>query len=168
MSQQMRMALVFWVIFGAAASVWIYDIWDSFEPAGELEAGFGLWDDHGEALKGGPEIKGGIIVDGNWVESPRPTYEESHYRIASWYGERFAGRQTTSGRPYDPDEFTAAARDIPLGTVLRVTRQLVVYVVVDDRGPFIQGRSIDLSRAAAEALGMVDVGVAEVLVEVVR
>jgi rare lipoprotein A len=91
---------------------------------------------------------------------------------ASYYADKFAGRSTASGAPYEPRGFTAAHRSLPFGTVLRVTRVdggQVVYVRVTDRGPFgPRGRILDLSRAAAEQLGMVRAGVVKVKAEVVE
>lgn len=85
---------------------------------------------------------------------------------ASWYGPRFNGRRTASGERYNMHELTAAHRTLPFGTVVRV-RSLVngkeVDVRITDRGPFSRGRVIDLSRAAADALGMLDLGVKDVL-----
>jgi len=88
---------------------------------------------------------------------------------ASYYSDEFAGRATASGVAYQPDEFTAAHGSLPFGSVLRVVRidgGQTVYVRVTDRGPYgARGRVIDLSRAAAEALGMLRAGVIKVRVE---
>lgn len=85
---------------------------------------------------------------------------------ASWYGPRFNGRRTASGERYNMNELTAAHRTLPFGTRVRV-RSLVngkeVEVRITDRGPFSRGRVIDLSRAAAEAIGMLGLGVKDVL-----
>jgi rare lipoprotein A len=85
---------------------------------------------------------------------------------ASWYGPRFNGRRTASGERYNMNELTAAHRTLPFGTLVRV-RSLVngkeVDVRITDRGPFSRGRVIDLSRAAAEAIGMLGLGVKDVL-----
>lgn len=90
---------------------------------------------------------------------------------ASYYSDALAGHPTASGELYRPLALTAAHRKLPLGTVLRVTRSdgtRVVYVRVNDRGPYGSKRRIlDLSRAAAEALGMLRAGVLEVRAEVV-
>ena len=90
----------------------------------------------------------------------------------SYYSDAFAGRSTASGAPYEPRGFTAAHRNLPFGTVLRVIRVescQSVYVCVTDRGPFgPRGRILDLSRAAAERLGMVRAGVAKIKIEVVE
>lgn len=91
--------------------------------------------------------------------------------IASWYGGDFHGRLTASGARYDQFKLTAAHRLLPLGSVVRVTNAengRAVEVVINDRGPFIKGRIIDLSYAAAEQLGGVDPGTLPVVVEVIR
>ncbi|HEX6277563.1 MAG TPA: septal ring lytic transglycosylase RlpA family protein [Polyangiaceae bacterium] len=92
---------------------------------------------------------------------------------ASYYGKAFAGRKTASGETFEPARYTAAHRSLPFGTVLRVTRlqkkQSVVYVRVNDRGPFGKKRRIiDLSEAAAGELDMLRDGVCEVRVEVLE
>ena len=75
--------------------------------------------------------------------------------VASWYGARFAGRKTASGERFDPDQYTAAHRTLPFGSRVRVTHDgRSVVVRINDRGPFHDGRVIDLSRAAAEDLGI--------------
>ncbi|NMA55608.1 MAG: septal ring lytic transglycosylase RlpA family protein [Firmicutes bacterium] len=84
---------------------------------------------------------------------------------ASWYGPRFHGRPTASGEIYDQNVHTAAHRTLPFGTLVVVTNPAsgkTVLVRINDRGPFIAGRSIDLSRAAARELGMEAAGVADV------
>ena len=90
--------------------------------------------------------------------------------MASWYGEDFHGWMTANGEIYDMEALTAAHRTLPLGTEVRVTnaengRQ--VHVRINDRGPYLYGRVIDLSLAAARELGMVENGVAAVQIEVV-
>lgn len=84
---------------------------------------------------------------------------------ASWYGREEAGRRTSSGIIFDPHRLTAAHRNLPLGTCVRVTRltnhkHIIVRVI--DRGPFVRGRLIDLSEAAAERLEMTKDGLATV------
>ena len=82
--------------------------------------------------------------------------------LASWYGERFHGRTTASGAPFDMYAFTAAHKTLPFGTKVRVvhgeTKKSVV-VTITDRGPFAEGRVIDLSYAAAKDLGMIEAGI---------
>jgi rare lipoprotein A len=87
--------------------------------------------------------------------------------VASWYGERFHGRRTASGEPFNMHELTAAHPTLPFGTRVRVRnldngREVVVRI--NDRGPFSRGRVIDLSRAAASVLGFVQAGTARVSV----
>jgi rare lipoprotein A len=77
---------------------------------------------------------------------------------SSWYGNEFHGRPTASGEMYDQYGFTCAHRTLPFGTWLRVTfRRRSVIVRVNDRGPFVKGRILDLSRGSAEAIGLTGV-----------
>lgn len=81
--------------------------------------------------------------------------------IASWYGGKFHGRQTASGETYNQNALTAAHRSLPFGTKVRVTNTSTgnsVVVRINDRGPFVGGRVIDLSRAAASSLGIGGLG----------
>ena len=87
--------------------------------------------------------------------------------IASFYSDT----QTASGEKFDANELTAAHRTLPFGTRLRVTNVSTgksVTVRVNDRGPYVHGRSVDVSYAAAQALGMVGQGVAKVKLDVVQ
>jgi rare lipoprotein A len=89
--------------------------------------------------------------------------------LASWYGPGFAGRRTANGEVCDPSQLTAAHKELPFNTLVRVTNQWnkqSVVVRINDRGPFRPGRIIDLSRAGAEAISMVGAGVAQVSLEV--
>lgn len=89
--------------------------------------------------------------------------------MASWYGPGFDGRPTASGAVFDQQGWTVASKELPLGTVLLVTRgSRSVLVLVNDRGPFVSGRVLDLSRAVASELGTIEAGVAHVRAEVVR
>ncbi|HET8540803.1 MAG TPA: septal ring lytic transglycosylase RlpA family protein [Anaeromyxobacter sp.] len=88
--------------------------------------------------------------------------------VASFYGRRFHGRRTASGARYDMHALTCAHRTAPFGTRLRVTdldTGLSVVVTVNDRGPFVRGRVVDVSLAAARALGMIERGLARVRIE---
>jgi rare lipoprotein A len=90
--------------------------------------------------------------------------------VASWYGSKHQGRATASGESFDMHRLTAAHRELPLGTTVRVTNLInlkSVVVRVNDRGPGIDGRLIDVSWAAATKLGFVHAGLAPVEVEVV-
>lgn len=90
--------------------------------------------------------------------------------IASWYGQDFHGWLTANGEIYDMEALTAAHRTLPLGTVVRVTNVRngkQVRVRINDRGPYVNGRILDLSHAAARELDMVGNGITPVQVEVV-
>ena len=85
--------------------------------------------------------------------------------VASFYGKGFEGKQTASGEIFDPQGLTAAHPTLPFGTCLRVENRAngrVVKVRVNDRGPYVKGRMIDLSEGAARKLGMLDGGLATV------
>jgi rare lipoprotein A len=89
----------------------------------------------------------------------------------SYYSDSLAGNSTASGEPYQPRAFTAAHRSLPFGTVVRVIgldTGRTVYVRINDRGPFVRGRVLDLSRAAAQQLGLMGRGVGKVRCEVVE
>ncbi|NWF56465.1 MAG: septal ring lytic transglycosylase RlpA family protein [Syntrophaceae bacterium] len=105
-----------------------------------------------------------------------PPYEpgkEIRYRetgIASWYGEDFHGRKTANGETYDMHAMTAAHRTLPFNTRVRVTNLdngRKTELRINDRGPFVPGRIIDLSRSGAKELEMLGPGTAKVLVEAV-
>jgi len=84
---------------------------------------------------------------------------------ASWYGEYFQGKETASGEPYDMLDFTAAHPSLPLGTFVKVTNLKngkVVVVRINDRGPVVNGRIIDVSYNAARALGFKERGIQRV------
>ncbi|GBC79844.1 Endolytic peptidoglycan transglycosylase RlpA [bacterium HR09] len=98
-----------------------------------------------------------------------PAYVEEG--LASWYGEPYHGRPTASGVTYDMHDMTAAHRTLPFGTWIVVTNlenSLQAEVLVNDRGPFVPGRILDLSQKAAAKLGMLEKGVARVRLEVLR
>jgi rare lipoprotein A len=81
----------------------------------------------------------------------------AHAELASYYGQEFAGRRTASGERFNPNAMTAAHRTLRFGTRVRVTNSRngrSVIVRINDRGPFVKGRAIDLSRGAARAIGM--------------
>ncbi len=104
--------------------------------------------------------------------TPLPSVEVgwSETGVASWYGEPFDGRATASGEVYDMDRLTAAHRRLPFGTVVRVENRdngRSVELRVTDRGPFARDRILDVSRAAARALGMIGPGTARIRLTVV-
>ncbi len=91
--------------------------------------------------------------------------------FASYYGNEFNGRKTASGELFDNNKMTAAHRTLPFGTLVRVTNlknNLSVIVVINDRGPFVEGRIIDLSYAAARQIDMINDGVVQVEIEVLE
>jgi rare lipoprotein A len=99
----------------------------------------------------------------------KPLWSETG--IASWYGAPYHNRRAANGEVYDMHAMTAAHRTLPLGTIVRVTDVKTgssALVRITDRGPFIEGRVIDLSRSAAEKVGIVQRGTAEVRIDVLK
>jgi len=93
------------------------------------------------------------------------------YGIASYYGEKFHGSRTASGELFNKWDHTCAHKRLPFGTKLEVTNlknKKSVVVRVNDRGPFVKGRIIDLSYAAAKKIGMIGAGTVKVKIEIVR
>lgn len=93
----------------------------------------------------------------------------SQVGLASWYGNEFHNKPTASGEPYDMNDLTAAHRTLPLDSVVRVTNLKngrSVILRINDRGPYVDHRAIDVSRYAAQRLGMKDKGVARVRIDV--
>ena len=89
--------------------------------------------------------------------------------VASWYGPGFHGRRTANGEIYNMNIMTAAHKTLPFDTIVRVTNLdngLSVVVRINDRGPFVKGRIIDLSRSAAEEIGMIGPGTAQVQLKI--
>jgi len=112
----------------------------------------------------------------NFTPSPAASYyvpEPVNYgggsrtEVASWYGQGFAGRRTSTGESYNPEALTAASKNLPLGSHVRVTNPDTgrsVVVRINDRGPFVRGRSLDLSHGAAKQIGLTGKGVGRVQV----
>ena len=104
-------------------------------------------------------------------KAPAQTKPEALHGIASWYGEEFAGRTTANGEIFDPVQLTAAHRTLPFGTVVDVTNaktQQTVRVRINDRGPYIGNRVLDLSYAAAQKIGLIEPGTGEVNIAIVK
>lgn len=102
-----------------------------------------------------------VATEGNWTETG----------MASWYGAPYHNRRASNGEIYNMRAMTAAHRTLPLGSIVRVTNLKSgnsVIVRITDRGPFIPGRVVDLSQAAAEKIGLIKAGVAQVKVELVK
>jgi len=90
--------------------------------------------------------------------------------VASWYGESFHGKQAANGELFDMEALTAAHRTLPLGSVVRVvnlSNGKHLHVRINDRGPYVNSRILDLSRGAAARLGMMEGGLAVVRVQLV-
>lgn len=99
-------------------------------------------------------------------------YSKSHELIgkASWYSNKFHGKRTASGERYNKNAYTAAHKSLPFGTIVRVTNTAnskKVDVKINDRGPFVKGRVIDLSQKAFEQIGNIKEGVAPVKIEII-
>ncbi|MBF0564767.1 MAG: septal ring lytic transglycosylase RlpA family protein [Nitrospirae bacterium] len=101
-------------------------------------------------------------------QRPKATPETQNTMIASWYGTDFNGKPTASGERYDMYSYSAAHKYLPFGTIIKVTNPstgISARVVVNDRGPFVAGRDIDLSYQAAKDIGLVRSGVGVINVE---
>ena len=109
----------------------------------------------------------GLAAVSNARAHKAPAFEQ--VGTASWYGPRFHGKKTANGEVFNQNKLTAAHRTLPLGTtveVTNVTNGKSVAVKITDRGPYANGRVIDLSRAAAIRLGMKEAGLTGVQIEV--
>jgi len=117
-----------------------------------------------EVIKPAPEVsKPSVTVP---EKTPDKTYSESG--IAAWYGREFHGQKTASGEAFDMNALSAAHRTLPLGTVIRVTNLenfKSIKVRINDRGPFVKNRILDLSYGAAKELGFTAQGTAMVKLE---
>jgi len=115
----------------------------------------------------------GLLVEGCFAQPPQLGQlppQRSVTGIASWYGPGFNGHRTSSGALYNQDDLSAASTLFPLGTQLRVTNLAngrSVEVLVNDHGPFVNGRDLDISHHAALILGIVKPGTAQVRMDVV-
>lgn len=129
----------------------------------------------------GPAIKTRSVEDGSSELDELEAIEKKNLEVgkegtsvegkASYYGKKFDGKKTASGEVFDMNKMTAAHRTYPFGTVVRVTNlanQKSVEVLINDRGPFVEGRIIDLSYAAAKELDMIKSGTADVKVETLK
>jgi rare lipoprotein A len=101
-------------------------------------------------------------------DEPRGQPVSTEFGLASWYGPPYHNRKGADGTVFDENALTAAHRELPMGTMVRVTNLATnesVVVKITDRGPFVPGRVLDLSKAAAQAIGLYRMGVARVKVE---
>src|SRR5262245_7572261 len=116
----------------------------------------------------GPKKRSGPAIRRSLPAPPVGTTETG---VASWYGHPYHGRQAANGEIYDMEQLTAAHRTLPFDTWVRVenlSNRKTIDVRITDRGPFVGGRIIDLSHAAARAIDLIGPGTARVRVEVVR
>jgi rare lipoprotein A len=124
-----------------------------------------------EAAKVTPLV---TATSGHKTRSPKPEARRVRaYQVgtASWYGEYFQGKTTASGEPFDMRDLTAAHPSLPLGTLVKVTNLRngrVVVVRINDRGPFVDDRIIDVSDNAARALGFKERGLQTVRLDLYR
>jgi rare lipoprotein A len=122
----------------------------------------------GEGAPGVPSVPHGPPPPGPGAEVTPPRPPRVEEGLASYYGRRFQGRRTASGQRYDAEALTCAHRTLPFGTRLRITdleSGRSVEVTVNDRGPAVRGRVVDVSLAAARALDLLKRGVTRVRVE---
>ena len=112
-----------------------------------------------------------FVAYGCTTTAPKPAEPDKLHGVASWYGQEFAGRTTANGEIFDPMLLTAAHRTLPFGTVLDVTNPKTnqsVRVRINDRGPYVGDRLIDLSYAAARQIGLIDPGKGDVDITIVQ
>lgn len=128
------------------------------------------WDQPECAANGAIKVGNPYLVDGIRYEPMKTSQGYREKGIASWYGEDFHGRASANGECYNMYAFTAAHKTLPLPTIVRVTNlenNRSIVLKVNDRGPFVRGRIIDLSYAAAQSLDIMRFGTAPVLVEAI-
>ncbi|MEQ6433496.1 septal ring lytic transglycosylase RlpA family protein [Comamonas sp. w2-DMI] len=129
---------------------------DAYARSNYREKGLGI-----RANKPAPSDDSDTPEDANKYDL-NPPRESDQQGLASWYGEQFHGRKTASGERFDSSDFTAAHRSLPFGSRVCVRSSVTgksVIVRINDRGPFAPGRVIDLSKAAAQELGMLGLGI---------
>jgi rare lipoprotein A (peptidoglycan hydrolase) len=135
----------------------------SFLAAGKIGA-YGFWSYQYDSSYGYEyeQYASGVYADGAQADGEQTM-------VASYYGYELAGSPTASGEPFDPEGYTAAHKTLALGTQLQVDYGgNSVSVTVNDRGPYIAGRDLDLSQAAAETIGLTAAGADAVQVDVLN
>lgn len=135
-----------------------------------LLAGFTVWEQSNEEYNHLPIDEETNMIVGEDVEENTSVidYTDKGIMKASWYGPKFHGRLTANGEIYNQMSLTAAHKTFRFGTLLRVTNpknNKTVIVRINDRGPYITGRHLDLSKGAALQLGIIEKGVANLKVE---
>ena len=120
------------------------------------------------ACSGAPETQSANVPPQPMAVPAPPAPSFAEVGLVSWYGAWHQGKRTANGERFDARAFTAAHRSLPFGTVLRITDPAtgkMVKVRINDRGPYVAGRLLDLSAAAAKALGVAKDGVKRVRIE---
>ena len=110
-----------------------------------------------------------ILVSMPLASTAKPSAGDTLTGVASYYADRFHGRKTASGERFDQSALTAAHKKLPFGSRVLVTDKKSgksVIVTINDRGPYIKGRVIDLSRKAARELGIIKRGIAKVEIKI--
>lgn len=133
-----------------------------------VSVGFNLSDTSAGEINGAAKITVSKDAEFNMTSV---NFSDMGVMTASWYGPRFHGKLTANGEQYDQMALTAAHKSLPFGTVLQVTNLKngkSVIVRINDRGPFIEGRDLDLSKGTALNLGMISRGVIKVKVSEVK
>lgn len=123
------------------------------------------------AVENRPEQFAGAVSEADERYARHHDPIETLHGMASWYGPQYNHRRAANGQVYDQNAVTAANRTLPLNTLVRVTNENTgqsALMYITDRGPFVPGRILDLSRGAAKATGVYRVGVAPVRVDVLR
>jgi len=133
-----------------------------------VSVGFILSDTSAGEINGAAKITVSKDAESNMTSV---NFNDMGVMTASWYGPRFHGKLTANGEQYDQMALTAAHKSLPFGTVLQVTNLKngkSVIVRINDRGPYVEGRDLDLSKGTALTLGMIDRGVIRVKVSEVK
>jgi rare lipoprotein A len=133
-------------------------------PIRPISIGAALWL-AGCSAHSSPNVRPAAITASEPRAQAASSEASGHVALASWYGPGFVGQRTANGEVYHRDDLTAASRSLPLGTRVRVTNLNTarsVVVRINDRGPYVHGRGIDLSQRAAEQIGLNHSGVARV------
>jgi rare lipoprotein A len=116
-------------------------------------------------------VRTGTVTTGPIYDEDLEAGEMLQAGIASWYGPKFHGRTTANGETYNMEDFTAAHKTLPFNTIVRVTNQSnnrSVDVRINDRGPYVGDRVIDLSRRAADEINMIGPGTADVTIHLLQ
>jgi len=135
-------------------------------------ASLGAGDASGPSSLEAAKVNHPLVNEASGHNSRKPNKSKAfQVGTASWYGEQFQGKQTASGEPFDMSDFTAAHPSLPLGSYVKVTNLRngkAVVVRINDRGPVVDGRIIDVSYNAARALGFTERGVQKVRLDLYR